>query len=323
MAKTTVQGDTAQVGRTSSTPNVPDWLLDPAKRLAGGVGSVLDQGPDPFAPKITSNQTGAWDAGAGLQGADYSEPNSILRNGGGAGSIAAHNIKGESLLTGLEDYYNPFKDQITNPVLNDFDAQAGQTRAGQAAEAARNKAFQGSRYGIQEAETEGQLARGRAATEGGLLKDMFSESTRLSGEDAGRRQDASRANQMAALQADMSNQQTTLANERLGIDRAAGLSSNIGAADASNLNNLKTRTDIANNEADRRDAVAQYPIEYLKQAGGLFEGMNPSQYFGTTTDIAGATSSDELTKQKLSPLDWFGNALTAAAGSSGKVAGAA
>lgn len=296
----TVQTQT-RTGTTSATPNVPDYIQEPVKNYAGQLNGVIQQGPDAFKPQITEGQQTAWDRGQNLQGPDFGESNDILRGGT---SVGARDVQGESLLSGLGDYYNPFKEQITNPVLADYDEQSGITRAGQAAEAGRNRAFQGSRYGIQEAQTEGQLARGRAATEGDLLGRMFDTSTRLSGEDAGRRQQAAMSNQQADLTSSQANQQAEIA-------RARELAANTGAASEADRINAKFAADSAQAEADALNAQQQYPLDFLKQTGGLLPTLDP--YIGRDVTMSDTTTGTTKKKDTATAGDWFGDAATSIA----------
>ena len=73
----------------------------------------------------------------------------------------------------MHAYKDPYLRDVVDASLADFDDYAGQLRARQAAQAAAGKAFGGSRYAFQEAETEGELARGRAATAAKLRSDGF------------------------------------------------------------------------------------------------------------------------------------------------------
>ena len=59
-------------------------------------------------------------------------------------------------------------------------------RAQQSASAARNGAFSGSRYGVREAATEGELARSRASTAAGLRSNAFNTAAALGMQDADR-----------------------------------------------------------------------------------------------------------------------------------------
>lgn len=313
MGKKTIEiQNQTRTGTTTTTPNVPDYIQKPVTNYAGQVGGLLDD-PTKYAPQITQGQRNVWEQGQGLKPVDFSQSNDILGGIKGVGDISVGDIQGESLLTGLDKYYNPFREQITNPVLSDYDEQSGITRAGQAAEAARNRAFQGSRYGIQEAQTEGQLARGRAATEGGLLKDMFTESTRLSGEDAARRQQASEANQRSQLAAAQANQQAQIANNNAEIARARELAANAAGLDESTRANLKLQADIADQEAAKINAQNQFPIELLNQVKGLLGGLDP--FIGSTTAENIHTTGTGQKTNKQGFLDWAGDLATAYAGS--------
>jgi hypothetical protein len=256
---------------STSTPDVPNWLLDPAKRAASTISTLQQTDPNQFAPQVSDLQQKSFaDAGNLTNSPLYGEAAGMAR---GVGDVSADQVQGQSLLTGLDQYYNPFKQQVLNPVMADYDAQAGQTRAAQAAQAARGQAFQGSRYGIQEGQTEGELARGRAATEGGLLGNMYTQATGLSSEDAARRQQAMMGNQSANLQAGLANQQAGF--QKAGLLQGIGFQAGLGG--------VKT---------DAENAARQYPLEFARQTEGLLSGLGPSQYMGRTTTGTGETTSD-------------------------------
>lgn len=336
----------AQQSTATTTQNVPDWLKNPTMQIAGNIGGLLNQGPGAFAPQTSGLQKQAFDAAAGLKNSGYLDQAGGalggLKNVGaqqvGADQISSQQVsatpwssvdaEAASLLDGgLDRYYNPFKDQITNPVLNDYDEQAGMTRAAQAAAAGRNKSFQGSRYGIQEAATEGQLARGRAATEGGLLSDMFKHSTSLASDDSGRRQQVNLANAAAAnaaaqsnasmsLQASLANQGSALtaAQSNQGANLSAGQSNQGATLQADQANqaaqlqraqqlaalgqtegsesraNLGLQAGLGGVLTDQENAARQYPIQFQGQMGALLQGLNPSDYIGRTIDSSGTGS---------------------------------
>lgn len=115
-----------------------------------------------------------------------------------------------------QNYFNPFTRDVVNTSLADFDRDAGAVRAQQAAEAARNGAFSGSRYGIREAETEGELSRARGAMDANLRSAAFDKSVGFGMQDADRATQASMFNAGASnsrdlAQADM-NSRTSMFN---------------------------------------------------------------------------------------------------------------
>ncbi len=106
---------------------------------------------------------------------------------------------------GLDKYMNPYLSNVVDTSLADFDANAGRVRAAGTNQLARLGAFGGSRAGIAQAATEGELARGRGALDAGLRSEGFNTAAGLANTDAGRRQETSLFNTG-------NQQQTNLAN---------------------------------------------------------------------------------------------------------------
>ena len=279
----------------TTTPNVPDWFTQPTTTEAGNVTSLINQGAGAYTPGISDLQTQATNAAGNLTTSPYYQQ--AADQLGSVGNVSADQVKGESLLDNLDAYYNPFKQQITDPVLADYDTQSGLTRAAQSAAAAQGGAFGGSRYGVQEAQTEGQLARGRAATEGGLLQNMFTESTNLSGQDAARREQASISNQSANLAASQ-------ANQAAGLQKASILAGLGTSSDADTRSNLQLQAGLGGVQTDAENAIKQYPLTYAAQTEGLLAGLNPSLFTGSTQ--TGTEHSTQTTDPGL--LDYLGSA---------------
>lgn len=305
-SKTTSQQ--SYTGTSTSTPNVPDWLSDPYKVQAQTVGQLQGMDPTQFASKPSQLQSQAF-AGAG----DLSTSPLIGQAGQQASGInyTPSTVNGESLLSNLSSYYTPFKDQVMNPVLADLDVSAGKTRAAQAAQAASTGAFRGSRYGIREGETEGDLSRARATTEGGLLNQMYDTATSLSSQDAQRRQDASAANAANGLAAN---------SQRL---QGAGLLSSIGQAQGSeDRANLGAQATLGGTQQQLADSQRQAPLNYASALEGLLSGLNPSLFTGQTTDSSGQQQGTSTTKNSQSLGAYLGDLMMAFAGGGGKGMGA-
>lgn len=301
--KSTEQKTSQTASTATTTPNVPDWIADPSKQIAGNISGFLNQGPDAYTPQVSALQKQAFDA-AGHLGDTGGYLDQAARALGGAGAYSATDATASSLLDGgLDKYYNPFKDQVLNPVLADYDQQSGETRAAQAAAAARNKSFQGSRYGIQEAATEGQLARGRASTEGGLLGSMYTQATGLADSDAGRRQQVSLANAAAANQASAANQQAAL-QQAAQYEALAG----------QQRSNLGVQAGLGGVQTDQENAIRQYPLEYQRQQEALLSGLNPELYTGKTLNSSGTenANSSGMTSES-DPMGGIGKAAQIAA----------
>lgn len=270
---------TKSTSTATTTPNVPDWLAQPAQGFGTALQGFQAQGPEAYTPELSTLQGQAFtNAGALKPNAGYDDAAGMVK--GADTTFDPGNVQGESLLSGLDQYFTPYRDKVLNPVLADYDEQSGKTRAAQAASGARNGAFGGSRFALREGQTEGELARGRASTEGSLLSDMFSQATSLSGQDAARRQAAAEGNAGRGLTA-----QTAGTSAQL---QAGGLLSNIaGAQGADNRSNIDLQDKLGGEQTDFQTKIKQFPIEYQQALEGLFSGINPGLFTGQTVNSTG------------------------------------
>lgn len=171
----------------TSTPNVPDWFAQPTQSLVGKLESLGATDPSSLVSGVDPLQSQAA-AGASQLGSDAASWIPALMN------KPAPTVNAESLLTNLDAYQNPYREQVTDAAMTDFDANAGRTRAMQDLDLAGSGAFGGSGAAITKSLTEGELSRARSSELSGMLADMFNTSAGLSNSDAGRRQAASEAN---------------------------------------------------------------------------------------------------------------------------------
>lgn len=257
---------------STTTPQVPDWLSSPYKAVAGNISGLIDANPLDFASQPSALQNEAFTRAGGMG------PASEL-NAADAAYSGAPQVESASLLDNLSSYYNPFKDQILNPVLSDYDTQAGKTRAAQAAQAGASGAFRGARQGLKEAATEGELARGRASTEGGLLKDMFNTSTSLANSDAQRRQEASSANASNAL------------------SRASGLTALGNSRNAQEVADTGLLAGLGQTQQQLDDKQRQAPLNYAGVIEGLLNGLNPQLFTGSSTNASGTQTGNSTTTE--------------------------
>lgn len=283
MSSKKTKSSSTDTKNTTIKNEVPDWIQNPQMQVAGNIQGILNQGANAFAPQTSGLQQQAFDAAGGLNTSGNAFQGALDALGGVGDITAASLLDG-----GLDRYYNPFKDQVLNPVLTDYDVGAGKTRAAQAADAARNKAFQGSRFGIQEAQTEGELARGRSAAEGGLLKDMYTQATGLAQYDASNRQQASLANQQTALA--RAQQQAALAQAEQENQRA----------------NLGIQAGLGGVLTDQQNAASQYPLQFQQQINSLLAGLNPDLYSTQQQNSTGTSTS--TTKENPGLLGGLGQA---------------
>jgi hypothetical protein len=208
-----------------------------------------------------------------------------------------------SLLSGLDNYMNPYRDQVVNTTLADFDHNAGAQRAALEAQGARNGAFGGSRFGIAQGELEGQLARGRASTEAGLLDQGFNTAAGLSQSDAANRQQASLFNAGAQNEAGQFGagalNNASLANQGASNQFAlaqAGMQNDAAryAADANNANTqgyLGRADQAAAQGAQATNAASLFNAQ--QQEAGLQRQLQASGMLGQLgNDYASNTRAD-------------------------------
>jgi len=161
---------TKQTTNQTTQNTTPTWVSDALKGYTGQVSAFGQTDPRSLVAPASDLQNQAFNQ-AGLLGQGSNQAIQGVMNNGAKS---------------YEDYMSPYKRDVVDTTLADYDVNAGQTRAAQAAAAARNQAFGGSRYGVQEAQTEGQLARGRASTEATLLDQGYNTAQGLFANDQNR-----------------------------------------------------------------------------------------------------------------------------------------
>ena len=177
----------------------------------------------------------------------------------------------------IDQYKNPYINDVVNTTLSDYDVNAGKTRAAQAAQAAQGGAFRGSRYALREANTEGELARGRAAADANLRSSAFDKATSLSSQDADRRQSASIFN---AGQENSTSQYNSDLALRLAQAQQAG---------ATTQSQLLAALGAQQQAQDQAEINA--PYTQALQGSALLQALNPSMFVGQTSDTNGTTTS--------------------------------
>lgn len=260
---------------STSTPTNPDWVTSALQGYTDKVNAIAGtSGSQYVAPTSTLQQQAYTSAGGLTTSPNYQAATDAVNNVG--------DIQGESLLSGLSNYYNPYEQQVVDTTKADMEADAGKTRATQAANAALNKAFSGSRYGIQEAATEGELSRALGSTLGNLRYQGFNTAANLSSQDADRRQSASATNASNAL-------------------AKAGLLSSIGAQQSSDERaNIGLQSDLGDKQQAQDQAERTADITLAQILGqlygqgqyGLFQGATGSQSGTSTSNTNSSLLSD-------------------------------
>lgn len=185
-----------------------------------------------------------------------------------------------SLLDNLEAYQNPYRKQVTDAAMADFDADAGRRRAAQDLSLAGEGAFAGSGAALTRSQTEGELARARSTQLSKLLADMYTTTAGLAGQDADRRQQVSLANAQMALQDQAQKAQIAQFAAQNGLDQDANARANIAAQ--SGLGAQLRGVDQAQRQA---------PMTTLGQQIDMFSGLPASLFHGQVTDSQSSGNS--------------------------------
>jgi len=134
-------------------------------------GTNLDAGSDTVSGALTDyfpDAQGYLDQGVG--GVDvksfYDNELSDARNAvqGGLGQFDPSSV---------ENFMNPYQEQVVDAALSKIDRQGAQRRQADAANAINQNAFGGSRSGVQAAETERAIAEARQSTVAGLMSKGY------------------------------------------------------------------------------------------------------------------------------------------------------
>ena len=195
-------------GRFGSAPDGGSQLVAPGPTSSGPSYNPLDLYGDAtsIARQVSTAGANTYDPSMIDAGGIYE----MLMNEEFAPRVTAGRVSAQSLLDNLDAYMSPYINDVVDTTLAEYDENAARTRAAQSAQAAANGAFGGSRYGILEAITEGEIGRTRASTEANLRDQAFQVGAGLSADDANRRQSASATNAELAQQASLANAQNDL-----------------------------------------------------------------------------------------------------------------
>lgn len=267
-----------------TTPTNPEWVRNMAQSLNLGIQKIGGASPYDYVAPVSALERQAESGAAGLgalKGGDAKTAGSDawfsnLLNG------AAPTVSSASLLDNLSSYYSPYRQEVTDAAMADFDANAGKTRAAQDLAIAGQGAFGGSGAALAKSQTEGELARARSTQLSQMLQEMFTTSAGLSGQDADRRQQASSANAQLALQ----DRQMKLQGA---LDRAT-----------SNRDDITTQAALGAQLRAADDQMRKAPITTLGSQIDMFSGLPTSLFTGSVSDSTGTNNS--TTKE--SGLSW-------------------
>lgn len=315
MGKKKTKTSSTETSRTVTTPIRPDWVDAQARGLNEALTDLGRRDPAASVAPVSDLERRASEGAAGLGvGAGWGGGGTDWRNWGrtppepsgatlaGRGEVP----QAASVLDNLSSYMTPFRDQVLNAAMDDYDAEAGRRRAAQDLELAGQGAFGGSGAALTRSLTEGELARGRNSRLAGLLDQMFTQGSGLASGDADRRQQASTAAAQLAQTRDLERarlsqaaeagrmqdalaraqlgQEGELARSRLGLDEAASR-----RADA------ETQARIGAQARAVEQARLSAPEQALARRIEMFSGLPLGLFQGSETNSQGQRTGTETT----------------------------
>jgi len=212
------------------TPITPQYIKDDLQAQAGRVRDIAAQDPLSYVAPSSPLQNQAYEKAGSLLAGGSDAYNAALEQAQNAGSMTTTPVTGSTyeaptvnanaglgqlgnvatyqaidpgqaaqadtvqLKQFIDDYQNPFQQQVIDTTLASYDDQAARSMAALEANAARNNAFGGSRYGVERAYTTADLARERANLDASLRSQGFNAAAALAGQDAAARNQANMFN---------------------------------------------------------------------------------------------------------------------------------
>jgi hypothetical protein len=253
-------------------------------QLEGITNKISDTaGMDPYSFVAGSNPTlNAAAAGANGLGSDYldrgvsnSTYTDFANNGHANLQDNVATVHGNSLLSNLQSYMDPYNQAVVDTTLAGFDRNAGTQQAQAALDLAGDSTFGGSGGALYKAKLASDQGLDRASTEAGLRSQGFTQATSLSADDANRRQQAQLANQQAFNSRYQFNAgQNDIADNRR-LAAAAGLNTNANDFNTDARANINTMADIGGimHGIDSEHAAA--PLTALNSITGAYANMTP------------------------------------------------
>lgn len=302
----------------TTTPNLPSYVAGPMENYYGQVGGLISQNwsnPNFLATPTNGllqaantnamnlptgqNELGASNALALAAGTSKAPTIGDVTKVAASASapISSGQAVASSLLEGLENYYNPYQQQVVDTTLAGADLESAKQQAALRAQAARGGAFGGSRDSIAQTQLTASQERQRAKIEADLRAAGFDKATAMSLSDAQMRTQVSQSNAANANAAAIASQQIAAENARQdaaaantralqqallesgGLDRmlSAGglLSNNAGAASTIANNNVATQAELGQSLWNIDQFNNASGVAGLGAIQGLLSGYEP------------------------------------------------
>jgi hypothetical protein len=236
------------------------------QNIAGRVGDLTQLDPQSLVAGANPLQQQAASTAGGLTGSPW--------NFDGAADQTRYVMGANAPRTGavqaspyIQQYMDPYLNDVVNASDADLTANEGKVRAQQALDLAGSGAFGGSGAALTQSMTEGELARARASTLSGLRSQGFGQALGAA------QQDAQRAQGAKDLNAQLYGQQ---------MDRSLTAARQLGdlstSYDANQRANIGTQAALGGALRDVNQQQLQAPVTSTQQIVAMLSGL-PIQLF--------------------------------------------
>jgi len=302
-SSTTKTNSTGTFNNTT-TPIVPEWASTLTQGAAGRVGGLLDLDPYRLTAPAHPLQGQAGAAAANLSGSpwNFDAAADLTRSAADTSWVDGYMNSATPFASGgkasdyVSGYLNPYLHEVVDATSADLDVNDGRVRAQQALDLAGSGAFGGSGAALTQSMTEGELARARASTLGGLRSHSYDTALDAAAGDADRATQARVANAQTALQdrgqkvgfGFQAQQQRLQAGDQL-----AGLSA---AYDANLRANIATQAGLGDAFRGIDQDQRQAPVTSTQQIVAMLSGLPINLFVGKNEQGTDTKSTTEKTK---------------------------
>jgi hypothetical protein len=268
---------------SNSTPIVPQWASNLTQNVAGQVGDLTHIDPHSLVAGANPLQLQAAAGAGGLSGSPWNFDGAADETRYVMGANAPHTGAVQASPY-IQQYMDPYVNDVVGATDGDLTAHEGQVRAQQALDLAGAGAFGGSGAALTQSMTEGELARARASTLAGLRSQGFSQALGAA------QQDAQRAQGAKDLNAQLYGQQ---------MDRALAASRQLGdlstTYDANQRANIGAQAQVGDalRGIDQQQLAA--PVTSTQQIVAMLSGLPIQLFTGQHSDGTQTGSSTSNT----------------------------
>jgi len=264
---------------TLNAPGLVSGAGYSAPQLGNAQGYAAARVGAPIGATAATYQAPTVGAAQTASAAGYNPALSPFTTLGNVTDATATNAGVASGLTNLAAYQNPYQQQVVDATLANYDRQTGRALAANQAAAARNGALGGSRYAIEDAQLQSDMANGRAQLQASLLSNGFNTAAGLAANDAGLQQQTNLFN--AQNDTGISAANAAAANQRMlsqgQLDRATNAESVAALNDSYRANvNAQNQASLFNAQQDsaRAQLQAQLEAQSASQNAGAQTGIS-------------------------------------------------